>query len=68
MKNIAERSRQTPRIANYLLRRVRDYAQMHKSEINEEAVKRAFDMLVCLANLHTQKRQRRKKRRERWKR
>jgi Holliday junction DNA helicase RuvB len=45
MKNIAERSRQTPRIANYLLRRVRDYAQMHKSEINEEAVKRAFDML-----------------------
>lgn len=45
MKNIAQRSRQTPRIANYLLRRVRDYAQMHKSEISEEAVKKAFDML-----------------------
>jgi Holliday junction DNA helicase RuvB len=45
MENIAQRSRQTPRIANYLLRRVRDYAQMHKSEINEEAVKKAFDML-----------------------
>jgi Holliday junction DNA helicase RuvB len=45
MENIAQRSRQTPRIANYLLRRVRDYAQMHKSEINEQAVTKAFDML-----------------------
>ena len=45
MKSIAERSRQTPRIANYLLRRVRDYAQMNKSVIDENAVAKAFDML-----------------------
>ncbi len=44
-ENIAIRSRQTPRIANYLLRRVRDYAQMHKSEINEGSVSEAFKML-----------------------
>ena len=42
---IAGRSRQTPRIANYLLRRVRDYAQMHKKEITEESVKEAFTLL-----------------------
>jgi Holliday junction DNA helicase RuvB len=45
MESIAARSRQTPRIANYLLRRIRDYAQMHKSDINEDAVVKAFDML-----------------------
>jgi holliday junction DNA helicase RuvB len=44
-ENIAQRSRQTPRIANYLLRRVRDYAQMNKSIIDEDAVVKAFDML-----------------------
>jgi Holliday junction DNA helicase RuvB len=44
-ENIAQRSRQTPRIANYLLRRVRDYAQMSKSIIDEGAVVKAFDML-----------------------
>ena len=45
MESIAARSRQTPPIANYLLRRIRDYAQMHKSDINEDAVIKAFDML-----------------------
>lgn len=45
IKNIADRSRQTPRIANYLLRRVRDYAQMNKSNINSETVRSAFEML-----------------------
>ncbi len=45
MESIAARSRQTPRIANYLLRRIRDYAQMHKSDINEDTVVKAFDML-----------------------
>lgn len=43
--SIAERSRQTPRIANYLLRRVRDYAQMHKKDIDPETIGHAFDML-----------------------
>lgn len=42
---IAERSRQTPRIANYLLRRVRDYAQMHKKDIDGHSVEEAFSML-----------------------
>lgn len=44
-KSIAQKSRQTPRIANYLLRRVRDYAQMHGENISEDAVSKAFEML-----------------------
>lgn len=44
-QSIAKRSRQTPRIANYLLRRVRDYAQMHKKDIDPETISHAFDML-----------------------
>lgn len=42
---IAGRSRATPRIANYLLRRVRDYAQMHKRDIDEGTVQEAFALL-----------------------
>ncbi|MDP1573567.1 MAG: Holliday junction branch migration DNA helicase RuvB [Coxiellaceae bacterium] len=43
---IAKRSRGTPRIANRLLRRVRDYAQVHaNSHITETAAKAALDML-----------------------
>ncbi len=42
---IAGRSRQTPRIANYLLRRVRDYAQMHGCDIDETSVREAFTLL-----------------------
>ena len=42
---IAKRSRQTPRIANYLLRRVRDYAQMNKSTIDAATVQTAFELL-----------------------
>ncbi len=42
---IASRSRQTPRIANYLLRRVRDYAQMHTIGIDAAAVHEAFALL-----------------------
>ena len=45
IQNIAEKSRQTPRIANYLLRRVRDYAQMNKSDIDTQTVASAFEML-----------------------
>jgi len=43
--HIANRSRHTPRIANYLLRRIRDYAQMHKSDITHETVEKAFALL-----------------------
>ncbi|MCG6201389.1 Holliday junction branch migration DNA helicase RuvB [Psychromonas antarctica] len=43
---VAKRARGTPRIANRLLRRVRDYAQVKKaSVINEEVAKQALDML-----------------------
>lgn len=45
LASIAGRSRQTPRIANYLLRRVRDYAQMHKRDINADSVREAFALL-----------------------
>jgi Holliday junction DNA helicase RuvB len=45
LDSIAGRSRQTPRIANYLLRRVRDYAQMHKRDIDAGAVHEAFALL-----------------------
>ncbi|WP_019613073.1 Holliday junction branch migration DNA helicase RuvB [Psychromonas ossibalaenae] len=43
---VAKRSRGTPRIANRLLRRVRDYAQVKKAPvINDDIAKQALDML-----------------------
>ncbi len=45
VKDIAVRSRKTPRTANYLLRRVRDYAQMHKKDIDAESTHAAFELL-----------------------
>jgi Holliday junction DNA helicase RuvB len=43
---IARRARGTPRIANRLLRRVRDYAQIHANScITESVAKAALDML-----------------------
>ncbi|QQG45914.1 MAG: Holliday junction branch migration DNA helicase RuvB [Candidatus Niyogibacteria bacterium] len=43
---IALRSRFTPRIANRLLKRARDYAQVHKiSTINENAVTKTLELL-----------------------
>ena len=42
---IAKRSRFTPRTANYLLKRCRDYAQVHKKELSEEAVREALKLL-----------------------
>ncbi len=43
---IARRARGTPRIANRLLRRVRDYAQVkYKGDITETIAKQALDML-----------------------
>lgn len=44
--SIAECSRQTPRVANRLLKRVRDVAQMEGSDIiTQELARRALDML-----------------------
>lgn len=42
---LGKRSRGTPRIANRLLRRVRDYAQVHSDgEVSEEVTKRALEI------------------------
>ncbi|HEY4518265.1 MAG TPA: Holliday junction DNA helicase RuvB C-terminal domain-containing protein, partial [Candidatus Paceibacterota bacterium] len=43
---LAKRSRFTPRVANQLLKRARDYAQVHKRELNRETVKEALDLLA----------------------
>ncbi len=42
---IALRSRATPRTANYLLKRCRDYAQVHKTTLTEDVVNTTLDML-----------------------
>jgi Holliday junction DNA helicase RuvB len=42
---IAKRSRFTPRIANYYLKRARDYAQVHKAAIDGELVDTTLKML-----------------------
>jgi len=43
---IAQRSRFTPRTANYFLKRCRDYAQVNKKNLDKETVKKALDMLA----------------------
>jgi Holliday junction DNA helicase RuvB len=42
---IAKRSRFTPRTANYLLKRARDYSQVHKSEMTKESVDESLKLL-----------------------
>lgn len=42
---IAKRSRFTPRIANYYLKRARDYAQVHKTEIDRDVVDQSLALL-----------------------
>jgi Holliday junction DNA helicase RuvB len=42
---IAKRSRFTPRTANYLLKRCRDFAQVNKDRMNAEVTKQALDLL-----------------------
>lgn len=42
---IAKRSRFTPRTANYLLKRVRDYAQVHKQTVTRDVVRNALHLL-----------------------
>src|SRR3989344_1260303 len=44
-KEIAARSRFTPRTANYLLKRSRDYAQVKKSKLSKTAVHEALSLL-----------------------
>ncbi len=45
LEEIAKRSRFTPRTANYFLKRVRDFAQVHKKNLNQNTVKEALEML-----------------------
>jgi Holliday junction DNA helicase RuvB len=42
---IAKRSRFTPRTANYFLKRCRDFAQVNKSNLNQETVNEALKLL-----------------------
>ena len=46
LKEIAKRSRFTPRAANYFLKRCRDFAQVHKKNLDEKTVKEALNMLA----------------------
>jgi Holliday junction DNA helicase RuvB len=45
VREIALRSRFTPRTANYHLKRCRDYAQINKTALTKEVVQKALDML-----------------------
>ncbi|HYF13129.1 MAG TPA: Holliday junction branch migration DNA helicase RuvB [Candidatus Paceibacterota bacterium] len=45
VREIAKRSRATPRTANYLLKRARDYAQLKRADLTSDAVSQALDML-----------------------
>jgi len=42
---IAKRSRFTPRIANFLLKRCRDFAQVNKNPLNKEVAQKALGLL-----------------------
>jgi Holliday junction DNA helicase RuvB len=45
VKEIAVRSRFTPRTANYHLKRCRDYAQINKSDLSHDVVEKALTLL-----------------------
>ncbi len=45
IKAISERSRFTPRTANYFLKRCRDYAQIEKTSLSKDIVNKALEML-----------------------
>ena len=45
LHEIAKRSRFTPRTANYLLKRCRDFAQVHKEPLNRNIVGKALALL-----------------------
>ncbi|MHB1316711.1 MAG: Holliday junction branch migration DNA helicase RuvB, partial [Minisyncoccota bacterium] len=44
-EEIAKRSRFTPRTANYFLKRARDFAQVHNTELSLDAVNKALELL-----------------------
>lgn len=44
-REIAKRSRATPRTANYLLKRARDFAQVHKGDLSQKYVADALALL-----------------------
>lgn len=44
-QEIAKRSRFTPRTANYFLKRARDFAQVHNTELSLESVNQALELL-----------------------
>ena len=46
LKEIAKRSRFTPRTANYFLKRCRDFAQVNKKRLDQKTVKEALKMLA----------------------
>ena len=46
LKEIAKRSRFTPRTANYFLKRCRDFAQVNKKSLDQKTVKDALNMLA----------------------
>ncbi len=45
INEIAKRSRSTPRMANFLLKRCRDFAQVQKGDLSKISAKKALDML-----------------------
>lgn len=45
LKEISKRSRATPRTANYLLKRCRDFAQVHKKPLDKAVVENALALL-----------------------
>lgn len=45
LSEIAKRSRFTPRTANYLLKRCRDFAQVHKGKLSKQNVEKALELL-----------------------
>lgn len=45
INEIAKRSRKTPRTANYLLKRCRDFAQVNKEDLTKDVVGRALQLL-----------------------
>lgn len=45
LEEIAKRARFTPRTANYLLKRCRDYAQVNKTSLSKDIVKKALALL-----------------------
>ncbi|KKU97555.1 MAG: Holliday junction ATP-dependent DNA helicase RuvB [Parcubacteria group bacterium GW2011_GWB1_48_6] len=46
LEEIAKRSRFTPRTANYFLKRCRDFAQVHKKNLDKKTVREALNMLA----------------------